>query len=47
VLLVDGLAAGTWKLTSGRVEVEPFTPPPSAVREALEPEIADVERFLS
>ncbi len=47
VLLVDGLAAGTWRLSGGAVEVEPFAPLTPAVRAALEPEIADVERFLS
>ena len=47
VVLVDGLAAGTWRLSGGAVEVEPFAPLTAAVRAALEPEIADVERFLS
>jgi hypothetical protein len=47
VLLVDGLAAGSWKLAAGRVEVEPFASLTQDVQAALEPEAADVERFLS
>lgn len=41
VVLVDGRAAGTWRLQDGRVAVDPFEPLP-----ALEAEIADVARFL-
>jgi hypothetical protein len=44
VVLVDGLAAGTWRLDRGSVVVEPFGEIPAA---ALEVEIADVERFLA
>ena len=44
VVLVDGTAAGTWRLRDGEVEVEPFgTPIPDA---PLAAEIADVRRFL-
>ena len=44
VVLVDGLAAGTWRLRGGDVEVEAFDEP---IPEApLAAEIADVRRFL-
>ena len=45
VVLVDGLAAGTWRLRGGDVEVEAFDEP---IPEApLAAEIADVRRFLA
>jgi hypothetical protein len=43
VVLVDGRAAGTWRVRGGRVAVEPFGPLPDGARA----EAADVERFLS
>jgi len=44
VVLVDGMAAGTWRLRGGEVEVEAFDEP---IPEApLAAEIADVHRFL-
>jgi hypothetical protein len=42
VVLVDGRAAGTWRVTRGEVEVEPFEALPD-----LAEEVADVERFLA
>ena len=44
VVLVDGRAAGTWRLDGGEVEVDAFGPIPEA---PLSAEIADVARFLS
>jgi hypothetical protein len=43
VLLVDGMAAGTWRLDGGALRLEPFGPIP---REGLEAEAQDVARFL-
>jgi len=44
--MVDGLAVATWRLHSGAVELEPLEPLPERVREALQAEAGDVERFL-
>jgi len=48
-IVVDGVAAGTWRLRRGgtalKVELEPFTDLDSAVAEALAAEVADVGRF--
>ena len=43
VVLVDGMAAGTWRLDGGSLRVEPFGPIPRA---GLEAEAQDVGRFL-
>ena len=43
VVLVDGMAAGTWRLDGGALRVDPFWPLPRA---ALETEVQDVGRFL-
>lgn len=45
--LVEGVAAGTWRLPGGRVVLKPFGRLPRQVRIALDAEAADVERFLS
>jgi Winged helix DNA-binding domain len=42
VVLVDGLAAGTWRIERGDVAVEPF----GDVPRGLDEEIGDVRRFL-
>jgi winged helix DNA-binding protein len=44
--LVRGRAAATWKLSGGRVELEPFGRLAKADRQALEADAADVARFL-
>jgi len=44
VVLVDGMAAGTWRLDGGEVAVEAFGPIPEA---GLAAEAADVRRFLA
>jgi hypothetical protein len=41
VVLVDGLAAGTWRLDRGEVVIDPFEPLPD-----LREETEDVRRFL-
>lgn len=45
--LVRGRAAATWKLTKGRVEVQPFRPLAEADRAALEADAEPVVRFLA
>jgi hypothetical protein len=49
-LLVDGMVAGTWRITRRRagveIAVEPFAPLAPAVLAALDAEAADVGRFL-
>jgi hypothetical protein len=45
--LVDGFVAGTWTLSNGRVELEPFDPLPRRVRRDLEEERAALEGFLA
>lgn len=45
--LVDGRAAGTWRLPGGQVVLEPFGRLPRAVRAALDAEAAAVEAFLA
>ncbi len=44
--LVDGRAAGTWRLASGRVVLQPFAALSGADAAALAADAADVERFL-
>ena len=44
--LVRGRAAATWRLSGGRVELEPFGRLAKADRQALEADAADVARFL-
>ncbi len=44
--LVDGGAAATWRMPSGRVAIEPFERLSRTQRAALDAEAADVERFL-
>lgn len=47
VLLVDGRAAGTWRLNRGRVDLRPFTALPAEAQDAVAAEVADVERFVA
>ena len=42
---VDGVAVGTWSLSGGRVEIDPFAPLAPEHAAALQAEAADVERF--
>jgi hypothetical protein len=44
--LVDGFVAGLWKVESGRVRVEPFSPLPRAWRKAVADEAARLEAWL-
>jgi hypothetical protein len=44
--LVDGRAAGTWRMPNGRVELSLWDPPSEEVHAALAREAADVEAFL-
>ena len=46
VALVGGRAVGTWRLTGGRVELEPFRRIAREERRALEADADAVERFL-
>ena len=45
-LLVDGRAAGLWRLQAGEVALQPFAPLGTADADALAAEVADVQRFL-
>jgi Winged helix DNA-binding domain len=45
--LVEGRAAGTWRLAGGEVALEPFAPQPREVTRALEADAAAVARFFS
>ena len=45
--IVDGFVAGTWRVESGHVVVEPFTTLPRAVRTELAQETARLESFLA
>jgi len=45
-LLVDGVAAGTWSLTKGKVSLAPFADLPDDVAATLHADAADVEAFL-
>jgi hypothetical protein len=45
VVLVDGVAAGTWRLDDGAVAVEPFGRLPREAEPGLAAEIEDVARF--
>ncbi len=44
--LVGGRAVAIWSMPRGRVALEPFGRLPAAIREQLDREAADVERFL-
>jgi Winged helix DNA-binding domain len=44
--LVAGRAVATWRMPSGRVELNTFTTLPPGAKSALDAEAADVERFL-
>ena len=44
--MVEGRAVATWRLETGRVEIEPLTRISKADRAALDTEAADVERFM-
>jgi hypothetical protein len=45
--LVDGFVAGTWRVESGRVVPEPFSPLARSVRRELEDEAERLEAFLA
>jgi hypothetical protein len=45
--LVNGRAAGTWRLRDGEVALEPFRPLPRRDAEALDEDAEDVVRFLN
>jgi len=45
--LVDGRAVAIWKLSDGKISIEPFGRLAAGVRAALDAEAADVARFLS
>jgi hypothetical protein len=45
--LVDGLVAGTWTVTKGRIALEPFAPLSRAARRELEDEAGRLEAFLA
>jgi hypothetical protein len=47
IMLVDGRAAGTWRLRAGRVELEPFGRLPAAARARLELDAEGVVAFLA
>ncbi len=44
--MVEGRAAATWKLTKGKVAIEPLGRISKAARAALDADAADVERFM-
>ena len=48
-IVVDGVAAGTWRLRRGgstlKVEVEPFAPLDAATAKEVAAEVADIGRF--
>ena len=44
--MVRGRAVGRWKLTDGRLELDPFRRISKADRAALEEDAEDVKRFL-
>lgn len=44
--MVEGRAVATWKLSKGRVEIEPLGPVSRVARAALDEDAADVERFM-
>jgi hypothetical protein len=44
--LIDGLVAGTWRTTKGKVELEPFASLPRDALRALREEAARLEEFL-
>jgi winged helix DNA-binding protein len=46
IALVDGQAAGTWRIEPSAVELDPFHPLPAPVVRALERDAADVLRYL-
>lgn len=46
VFLVDGFVAGRWRLTRGKLELDPFAPLSRAARAALRDEAERLEAFL-
>jgi hypothetical protein len=46
IALVDGAAAGTWRIEPTAMELEPFHQLPAAVLRSLERDAADVLRYL-
>jgi len=45
--LVDGFVAGTWRVETGRVRIEPFAPLAPSVRREVEEEAGRLEAFLT
>jgi hypothetical protein len=45
--LVDGLVAGSWRLTNGKIQLEPFAPLPRSVRRDLDDEGRRLAAFLA
>lgn len=45
-ILVDGQVAGIWRLSGGKIELQPFGEIDAVAVGALEAEIEDVHRFL-
>lgn len=45
--LVDGRAAGLWRIDGGRIRIAPFAPLPKRAQQALLADAADVRRFLA
>jgi winged helix DNA-binding protein len=45
--LVDGLVAGSWRLTNGKIELEPFAPLPRSVRQELDDEARRLAAFVA
>jgi hypothetical protein len=46
IILLRGVAAGTWKLNAGEVSIAPFRPLTDRDAAALRKDAADVIRFL-
>ena len=44
--MVEGRAVATWRLSRGKVEIEPLGRVSPAARAALDEDSADVERFM-
>ena len=45
--LVDGLVAGSWRLTNGKIQLEPFAPLPRSVRRELDDEGRRLASFVA
>ena len=45
--LVDGLVAGSWRLTNGKIQLEPFAPLPRSVRRQLDDEGRRLAAFVA